>query len=205
MFVFGKFVETEILQLYFAKYFSWWQILIKNLGQQYGDGERETEPPEETEGLEDGDGCEGQYEGAGEEVAPELAPGEEEDEVGEEEDLTNGWEELSVLTDGITTHPVESQPIDQAHQLGQQSPQLEPVHSLLPVDPGDLGQLGEEGGGHHEVTQEGRELGDHHSITAPLRHWAGGQSAILTGAVPYITGKLGPHWTEGIILTTKQH
>ena len=94
-------------------------VVIANLGQQYGYCERQTEPPEETEGLEEGDGCDGQHEGAGEDVAPELAVGEEDDEVGEEEDLSDGWEELTVLTDGITTEPVESQTIQQTHQLGQ--------------------------------------------------------------------------------------
>ena len=155
----------------FDKYF------CKNLGQQDGNCERETGPPEEGEGLEDEEGCEGQQEAAGEEGAPELSVGEEDDQVGQQEDLEDGWDELPVLTDWIPANPVESQTIAETHQLGQQSPQLEPLHPLLPVDPGDLGRLGEEGGGDHQVTQEGRELGDHRSVTAPLPHWA----------VPYIT------------------
>ena len=72
MFEFGKFGETEIL-LYYAKCFSCWQIMCNNLGQQNGDCERETGPPEESVRLEDDDESEGQYAGEGEEIAPDLA------------------------------------------------------------------------------------------------------------------------------------
>ena len=154
---------------------SGWQIAswCWYLGQQYGYSEGQTDPPEEPEGLADGDGDEDQDEGAGEDVAPELAVGEEDDEVGEEEDLPDGREDLAVLTEGIPPDPVESQPIDQPDQLGQQGAQLEPVHSLLPVDPGHLGHLGQEGGGDHQVAQEGRDLGDHHSVTGTSEGWGG--------------------------------
>ena len=101
-------------------------------------------------------------EGTNEEVAPEVSVGEEDDEICEEEGLTNSREEFSVDTEGVAKDPVESQTVDQSDQFTEQRGQLETVHFLLLVDPPQLWHLGEEGEGDHAVSQEGGELGEHH-------------------------------------------